>query len=128
MALKLSVQFATPLHSPEHIAAAEDLGYHGAWLFAIPDESPDVWMMLALAAHRTSRIGPGPGVNAPALRHPMVTAAATAALVALAPDRVAVAFGTDQHLIGLNAPDDAAWAVGSWTGIPTPPSPAALLT
>lgn len=43
---------------------------------------------------RTARIGLGPGVLVPTLRHPMVNASATAALAALAPDRVAVAFGT----------------------------------
>jgi 5,10-methylenetetrahydromethanopterin reductase len=82
------------LHSPEHIAAAEQLGYDRAWLFDTPHESPDVWMMLALAAERTTTIGLGPGVLVPNLRHPMVNASATAALAALAPDRVAVAFGT----------------------------------
>src|SRR3954464_3041145 len=46
------------------------------------------------AAHRTERIGLGPGVLVPSLRHPMVNAAATANLAALAPGRVAVAFGT----------------------------------
>jgi 5,10-methylenetetrahydromethanopterin reductase len=92
--MKISAQFATSLHSPEHIAAAEQLGYHRAWLFDTPHESPDVWMMLALAAQRTTTIGLGPGVLVPALRHPMVNASATAALVALAPGRVAVAFGT----------------------------------
>jgi len=51
-------------------------------------------MTLALAAQRTSRIGLGPGVLIPSLRHPMVNAAATATLAALAPGRVAVAFGT----------------------------------
>jgi 5,10-methylenetetrahydromethanopterin reductase len=51
-------------------------------------------MILALAAERTRRIGLGPGVLIPALRHPMVNAAATATLAALAPGRVAVAFGT----------------------------------
>ena len=51
-------------------------------------------MTLALAAERTERIGLGPGVLVPSLRHPMVNAAATAALAALAPGRVAVAFGT----------------------------------
>jgi 5,10-methylenetetrahydromethanopterin reductase len=51
-------------------------------------------MMLALAAERTDRIGLGPGVLVPSLRHPMVNAAGTAALAALAPGRVAVAFGT----------------------------------
>jgi 5,10-methylenetetrahydromethanopterin reductase len=53
-----------------------------------------VWMMLALAAERTTTIGLGPGVLVPTLRHPMVNASAAAALTALAPGRVAVAFGT----------------------------------
>jgi 5,10-methylenetetrahydromethanopterin reductase len=92
--MKISAQFATSLHSPEHIAIAEQLGYDRAWLFDTPHESPDVWMMLALAAERTTTIGLGPGVLVPTLRHPMVNASATAALTALAPGRVAVAFGT----------------------------------
>ncbi|MBB5167814.1 LLM class flavin-dependent oxidoreductase [Mycobacterium sp. AZCC_0083] len=92
--MNISAQFATSLHSPEHIAAAEQLGYDRAWLFDTPHQSPDVWMMLALAAERTTTIGLGPGVLVPTLRHPMVNASATAALEALAPGRVAVAFGT----------------------------------
>jgi 5,10-methylenetetrahydromethanopterin reductase len=92
--LKISAQFATSLHSPEHIAVAEDLGYDRAWLFDTPHQGSDVWMMLALAAQRTTTIGLGPGVLVPNLRHPMVNASATAALAALAPGRVAIAFGT----------------------------------
>ncbi|HEY0227322.1 MAG TPA: LLM class flavin-dependent oxidoreductase [Mycobacterium sp.] len=92
--MKISAQFATSLDSPEHIAIAESLGYDRAWLFDTPHESPDVWMMLALAARRTSTIGLGPGVLVPTLRHPMVNASAATALSALAPGRVAVAFGT----------------------------------
>ncbi|MBV9197234.1 MAG: LLM class flavin-dependent oxidoreductase [Solirubrobacterales bacterium] len=92
--MRISCAFPTTLDSPEHIELAEDLGYERAWLYDTPQQSPDVWMMLALAAQRTERIGLGPGVLVPALRHPMVNAAATAALEALAPERVAVAFGT----------------------------------
>jgi 5,10-methylenetetrahydromethanopterin reductase len=92
--MKISAQFATSLHSPAHIAVAEELGYDRAWLFDTPHESPDVWMMLALAAERTTTIGLGPGVLVPTLRHPMVNASAAAALAALAPGRVAIAFGT----------------------------------
>jgi 5,10-methylenetetrahydromethanopterin reductase len=94
MTMKISCASPTTLDSPEHVALAEDLGYERAWLYDTPQQSPDVWMMLALAAQRTERIGLGPGVLVPSLRHPMVNASATAALVALAPDRVAVAFGT----------------------------------
>jgi 5,10-methylenetetrahydromethanopterin reductase len=92
--MDISCQFATSLASPEHIAAAETLGYRRAWLFDTPAQSPDVWAMLALAAGRTERIGLGPGVLVPGLRHPMVNASGAATLAALAPARAAVAFGT----------------------------------
>src|SRR5919199_5973560 len=92
--MEISCAFPTTLDSPEDVALAEDLGYVRAWLYDTPQQSPDVWMMLALAAQRTRRIGLGPGVLVPSLRHPMVNAAGTAALAALAPGRVAVAFGT----------------------------------
>ncbi|MEP9381618.1 LLM class flavin-dependent oxidoreductase [Nocardioides cheoyonin] len=90
----VSCAFPTALDSPEKIAVAEKLGYDRAWVYDTPQQSPDVWMTLALAADRTDRIGLGPGVLVPSLRHPMVNAAATATLSALAPGRVAVAFGT----------------------------------
>ena len=92
--MQISVAFPTALDSHENIALAEDLGYARAWLYDTPQNSPDVWMALALAAERTTRIGLGPGVLVPSLRHPMVNAAATAALAAMAPGRVEVAFGT----------------------------------
>src|SRR3954466_2417735 len=89
-----SCAFPTTLASPEQVVLAEQLGYDRAWLYDTPQQSPDVWMTLALAAERTERIGLGPGVLVPSLRHPMVNAAATATLASLAPGRVAVAFGT----------------------------------
>ncbi|PVZ13256.1 LLM class flavin-dependent oxidoreductase [Actinomycetospora cinnamomea] len=92
--MEVSCAFPTTLHSPDDIALAERLGYDRAWVYDTPQQSPDVWMTLALAAERTERIGLGPGVLIPSLRHPMVNAAATATLAALAPGRTAVAFGT----------------------------------
>jgi 5,10-methylenetetrahydromethanopterin reductase len=92
--MQISSQFSTSLDSPEHIAISERLGYDRAWLQDTPAHSSDVWMMLALAAKRTERIGLGPGVLVPTLRHPMVNASGAATLSALAPGRVAVAFGT----------------------------------
>ncbi|MFF1701394.1 LLM class flavin-dependent oxidoreductase [Streptomyces sp. NPDC058252] len=92
--MDVSCQFATSLDSPEHISVAEQLGYHRAWLHDTPAQSPDVWAMLALAAERTHRIGVAPGVLVPTLRHPMVNASGAATLAALAPGRVALAFGT----------------------------------
>jgi 5,10-methylenetetrahydromethanopterin reductase len=92
--MQVSCAFPTTMSSPEDIRIAEDLGYARAWLYDTPQQSPDVWMALALAAERTSRIGLGPGVLVPNLRHPMTNAAATATLVGMAPGRVAVSFGT----------------------------------
>lgn len=92
--MDVSCAFPTALDSPDHIALAEELGFSRAWVYDTPQQSPDVWMTLALAAERTERIGIGPGVLIPSLRHPMVNAAGTATLAALAPGRVAVAFGT----------------------------------
>jgi 5,10-methylenetetrahydromethanopterin reductase len=92
--LEVSCAFPTALDSPDNIALAERLGYARAWVYDTPQQSPDVWMTLALAAERTERIGLGPGVLVPSLRHPMVNAAATATLAALAPGRVAISFGT----------------------------------
>jgi 5,10-methylenetetrahydromethanopterin reductase len=92
--MEVSCAFPTALDSPDNIALAEGMGYDRAWVYDTPQQSPDVWMTLALAAERTERIGLGPGVLVPSLRHPMVNAAATATLVALAPRRVAISFGT----------------------------------
>ncbi len=108
--MKISAQFATSLQSPAHIAVAEQLGYDRAWLFDTPHESPDVWMMLALAAERTTTVGLGPGVLVPTLRHPMVNASAAAALAALAPGRVAVAFGTGFAGARALGADPATWS------------------
>jgi 5,10-methylenetetrahydromethanopterin reductase len=92
--MDIACAFPTALDSPDNIALAESLGYQRAWVYDTPQQSPDVWMTLALAAQRTERIGLGPGVLIPSLRHPMVNAAATATLAALAPGRVTIAFGT----------------------------------
>ncbi len=95
MTLELSCAFATSMSTPDHVAVAEALGYRRAWLYDSPALYPDVWMTLTRAAAKTTRIGLGPGVLIPSLRHPMTNAAAIATLVDLAgPDRVSVAIGT----------------------------------
>ena len=94
MDLSISCAFATSPSTPDHIVLAEQLGYDRAWAYDSPALYPDVWMTLALAATRTERIGLGPAVLVPNLRHPMTNAAAIATLVGLAPGRVAVAIGS----------------------------------
>ena len=80
--------------TPDHIALAEQLGYTNAWCYDTPALQLDVWMTLARAADRTTRIGLGPGVLVPTLRHVMTNAAAIATLVQLAPGRTHVGIGT----------------------------------
>ncbi|BBX44994.1 LLM class flavin-dependent oxidoreductase [Mycobacterium cookii] len=92
--MDISCAFATSSDTPAHVELAETLGFRRAWLYDSPALYPDVWMILTRCAERTSRIGLGPGVLVPSLRHPMVNAAAIAELVDLAPGRVAVAVGS----------------------------------
>jgi 5,10-methylenetetrahydromethanopterin reductase len=92
--MDISCAFATSSNTPDHAELAETLGYKRAWLYDSPALYPDVWMILTRCAERTSRIGLGPGVLVPSLRHPMVNAAAIAELESQAPGRVAVAIGS----------------------------------
>lgn len=91
--MEISCAFATSMQTPEHIRVAEDLGYQRAWAYDSPPLYPDVWAILAMAAERTVRIGLGPGVLVPSLRHPMTNAAAIAMLHEMAPGRVYVGVG-----------------------------------
>lgn len=101
--MHISCAFAPSLDVPGYIELAEQLGYDRAWCYDSPALYPDVWMILGLAAVRTSRIGLGPAVLIPSLRHPMVNASAIAGLAQLAPGRVAAAIGagfTGRYTIG----------------------------
>ena len=109
--LHVSAAFAPTLETPEHVRLAEMLGFRRAWLYDTPQQSPDVWMCLALAAERTRSIGLGPGVLVPTLRHPMVNASAAAALERLAPGRVVVGFGTGYTgRLAMGKPTAISWA------------------
>jgi 5,10-methylenetetrahydromethanopterin reductase len=82
---------------PECVAqarVAEELGYERVWLYDSPALYPDVWIELARVAEATERIGLGPAVLVPSLRHVLVTANAIATVDALAPGRLTVAVGT----------------------------------
>src|SRR4051794_21586409 len=102
--IEISCALATSMDTPDHVVAAEELGFARAWCYDSPALYPDVWMQLGRAAERTSRIGLGPAVLVPSLRHPMTNAAAIATLVELAPGRVEVAIGsgfTGRYTLGL---------------------------
>jgi len=77
-----------------HAALAESLGYERAWLYDSPALYPDVWVSLARVAEGTERIGLGPAVLVPSLRHVLAQATAIATLEGLAPGRTVAALGT----------------------------------
>lgn len=91
--MDISCAFPPVSETPDHITLAERLGYRRAWVYDTPALQLDVWMTLARAAERSSRIELGPGVLIPSLRHVMVTAAAVMTLVDLAPQRINVGIG-----------------------------------
>jgi len=92
--LEISCAFPPGPSVVDHIVEAERLGYERAWLFDSPALYGDIWVIAALAAERTSRIGLGPAVLVPNLRHPLTQASAIATLEQLAPGRIVVAIGT----------------------------------
>ncbi|MGQ0845530.1 MAG: LLM class flavin-dependent oxidoreductase [Sporichthyaceae bacterium] len=91
--MEISVGFPSSLHAPAHIVLAEELGYRRAWCYDAPAIFADIWMTLARAADRTSRIGLGTAVIIPDYRHLMTTASAVATLAGQAPGRVTVGLG-----------------------------------
>jgi 5,10-methylenetetrahydromethanopterin reductase len=92
--MDVSAGFPPGPATPDHIALAEELGFRRAWVYDSPALYSDVWVTLGRAADRTGRIGLGPGVLVPSLRHVMTTAAAIAGLEAVAPGRTVVGIGS----------------------------------
>jgi 5,10-methylenetetrahydromethanopterin reductase len=94
MPLQLSCAFPPGPDVVEHARLAEDLGYERVWVYDSPALYTDVWVQLARIAEATSRVGIGPAVLIPSLRHVLATASAIATIEQLAPGRLAVAIGT----------------------------------
>jgi 5,10-methylenetetrahydromethanopterin reductase len=92
--VELSCAFPPGPDVVDHVLLAEELGYERAWVYDSPGLYGDVWVQLALCARATNRIGLGPGVLVPSLRHPIVNAAAAAQLAQLAPGRTVLGIGT----------------------------------
>ncbi len=92
--MEISCAFPPSPAVVEHIVLAERLGYKRAWLYDSPALYGDIYVVLALAALRTERIGLGTAVIVPNLRHPLTQASAIATIEQLAPGRFAVAIGT----------------------------------
>src|SRR5580692_4460455 len=101
--MKIGCIFPPTVDTPDHIAAAEALGYEFGFVYDSPAFLADAWMTLARAAERTSRITIGVAVITPRLRHLIANAGAIATLATLAPGRTEVVVGsgfTSQLMLG----------------------------
>lgn len=92
--MEISCGFPPSNDAVDHAVLAESLGYKRAWVYDSPALYGDVWVTLARMADRTDRIGLGPAVLIPNLRHVLVQASAIATLESLAPGRTVAAIGT----------------------------------
>ncbi|MFI7171240.1 LLM class flavin-dependent oxidoreductase [Rhodococcoides fascians] len=111
MTMELACNFATTIDTPEHIRIAEELGYVSAWPFYSPGIYADPWMVLAVAAERTSTIGLGISVIVPRLRHVSDVASSVATLENLAPGRVTIVVGSGFSSTAMLRQKSVPWAV-----------------
>jgi len=84
------------LPSSELAALAKEAEDAGASHVFVADEGTerDLFVVMAVIAQATSRVGIGAGVTNPFTRHPVALAAAFATLAELAPGRIVAGFGT----------------------------------
>ena len=94
LSMTLSLSLPPGPRTVEYARFAEALGYARLWLYDSPLLYGDVWVALARVAEATTRLGVGPGVLVPGLRHVATTAAAIATLESIAPGRIVAAVGT----------------------------------
>jgi 5,10-methylenetetrahydromethanopterin reductase len=88
MRIDLRVPVGAPLPEvAEVIARAEAAGFDGIGVHDHPHSARDVFMALALAARRTSRVTLYPATSSPAVRHPVLLASAAQSLEEIAPGR-----------------------------------------
>jgi 5,10-methylenetetrahydromethanopterin reductase len=84
--------FSFPGRVAEQARRTEAWGFTGLLLADSQNLTADIWVELALAAARTSRLRLGPGVSNPVTRHLAVTASAAATLQAESAGRAVLGF------------------------------------
>jgi alkanesulfonate monooxygenase SsuD/methylene tetrahydromethanopterin reductase-like flavin-dependent oxidoreductase (luciferase family) len=91
--------------SPQAFAAdakrAESLGWDYAFIPSSPLRRQDPYVNLAFAAVQTERIGLGPLIETPMMRHPAVMASSIATVEAMAPGRTLLAYGVGDTAVRL---------------------------
>ena len=104
--MDFGIQLATSSHSWRVVKRAEELGFTHAWFYDTQLLNADMFVAMAAAAVKTSRIRLGTGVLIPSNRIAPVAAGALASLNALAPGRIdfGVSTGfTARRTMGLRA-------------------------
>lgn len=91
--MTVQVDIRVPVGRPipqlaDFIRTCEDAGLHGVGINDHHHQGRDVYVALAVAAARTSRLSLFPATSNPVTRHPLVLASNINALAEVAPDRV----------------------------------------
>jgi 5,10-methylenetetrahydromethanopterin reductase len=92
--MEFGIAVASTTESWRVVQRAEELGFDEAWFYDTQLLNPDVFVCMALAAERTSRIRLATGVLIPSNRIAPVAANCLATLNRLAPGRVKLGVGT----------------------------------
>jgi len=104
--MEFGISVATSTDSWKVVKRAEELGFSHAWFYDTQLLCADVYAVMALAAHNTSKIKLGTGVTIPSNRISAVTASAFGTLNELAPGRIMFGVGTGftgRRTMGMNA-------------------------
>lgn len=89
MKVDIRVPVGLPIQeTADFIAGCEAAGFHGVGVHDHQHSGRDVFLTLALAAQRTSRLNLYPATSNPVTRHPMVLASLAHSLEEIAPERV----------------------------------------
>ena len=101
MKVDIRVPVGLPIHeTADFIAECEAAGFSGVGVHDHQHSGRDVFLTLALAAERTSRLNLYPATSNPVTRHPMVLASLVNSLGEIAPERVRLTVGPGYLSVG----------------------------
>ena len=101
MKVDIRVPVGLPVQqTADFIAGCEEAGFSGVGVHDHQHSGRDVFLTLALAAERTSRIALYPATTNPVTRHPMVLASLAHSLEEVAPGRVRLTVGPGYLAVG----------------------------
>ena len=101
MKVDIRVPVGLPINeTADFIAGCESAGFSGVGVHDHQHSGRDVFVTLALAAERTSRLNLYPATSNPVTRHPMVLASLAHSLEEIAPERVRLTVGPGYLSVG----------------------------